>query len=732
MKSFLRPNIALKVQFALQSFFLLLSIAIAVAFYNNELEANHHGEEEAIRSLADGVINGANMLMLNGIIGDAEQRKLFISKMGASEHVLTLRIIRNKLVQKQFGPGLPEEQPSDAMESQTLDDGKALFSRNGNVLHGIVPYTASKDFRGTNCLSCHDVPEGYHNGAAVIDLDISANNEKMSGLLWTSVGLILALQLLFGVAIRLILQRLVTRPLRQATAIANQIAQGDLSSAIDARGSDEAAQLLSAMATMQSNLKTQIERDHLLAAETMRIKVALDNATGSVMIADNTGNIIYANQSVLDMLRNAESDIRKQLPHFAADKVLGSHFDVFHARPEHQRQMVSSLNTTYRTTITVGGRIFNLTANPVIDAQGKRLGTSVEWLDATQEAAIQREVQDMVGAAVNGDFSKRLDLSGKTGFMKTLSQHINELSEITDSGLRDVIRVARALADGDLTQTITKDYAGLFSQTKDAMNTTVNNLQKLVSEVKTSVDSIGTAAKEIALGNTDLSQRTEEQASSLEETSASMEELTATVKQNADNARQANQLASKASSVAEKGGEIMQQVIGTMGDIDDSSRKIVDIISVIDGIAFQTNILALNAAVEAARAGEQGRGFAVVASEVRNLAQRSATAAKEIKQLIDNSVEKTGVGAKLVNDAGDTMEEIVRSVKHVTDIMSEISAASAEQSQGIEQVNQAIMQMDEVTQQNAALVEQATAAATSLEEEAQSLTTSVSVFRLKD
>jgi len=259
-----------------------------------------------------------------------------------------------------------------------------------------------------------------------------------------------------------------------------------------------------------------------------------------------------------------------------------------------------------------------------------------------------------------------------------------------------------------------------------------NSLRGLIGEVKGAVGNISTGAGEISAGNSDLSQRTEEQAASLEETAASMEELTSTVKQNAENARQANQLAKGASDIASKGGAVVSQVVGTMSSINESSRKIVDIISVIDGIAFQTNILALNAAVEAARAGEQGRGFAVVAAEVRNLAQRSAAAAKEIKTLIGDSVDKVEDGTKLVDEAGKTMEEIVTAVKRVTDIMAEISAASAEQSTGIDQINQAITQMDEVTQQNAALVEEAAAASESLEEEAQHLAQSVSVFKLDE
>jgi len=344
---------------------------------------------------------------------------------------------------------------------------------------------------------------------------------------------------------------------------------------------------------------------------------------------------------------------------------------------------------------------------------------------------IVAEIQQIVeAAAVRGDFSVKMNMAGKQGYTKTLSELLNQLSDVTEVGLKDVMRVAQALAQGDLTQTIIKDYPGLFGQTKDGVNATVANLKQLVVQIKESVDAINTASKEIASGNQDLSQRTEEQASSLEETASSMEELTSTVKQNAENAKQANQLAVSSSDVALKGGTVVRASVQTMADISESSKKIADIIGVIDGIAFQTNILALNAAVEAARAGEQGRGFAVVAGEVRNLAQRSANAAKEIKELITDSVAKIENGTSQVNEAGQTMEEIVTSIKRVTDIMAEISAASVEQSSGIEQVNQAVTQMDEVTQQNAALVEEAAAAAESLQEQAESLAQAVGVFKL--
>jgi methyl-accepting chemotaxis protein len=296
--------------------------------------------------------------------------------------------------------------------------------------------------------------------------------------------------------------------------------------------------------------------------------------------------------------------------------------------------------------------------------------------------------------------------------------------------LARAVEVAETVATGDLNADIRVESRDEMGQLMQALKNMNANLAKVVGEVRTGTETIATASGQIAAGNQDLSSRTEEQASSLEQTAASMEELTSTVKQNADNARQANQLAVSASEVAVKGGNVVSQVVDTMGSINASSKKIVDIIGVIDGIAFQTNILALNAAVEAARAGEQGRGFAVVASEVRSLAQRSAAAAKEIKTLIGDSVEKVEEGSKQVAEAGRTMDEIVGSVRRVTDIMGEITAASQEQTSGIEQINQAITQMDQVTQQNAALVEEASAAAQSLQEQAGSLVQAVSIFKL--
>jgi methyl-accepting chemotaxis protein len=347
-------------------------------------------------------------------------------------------------------------------------------------------------------------------------------------------------------------------------------------------------------------------------------------------------------------------------------------------------------------------------------------------------SAINNEIRRLAQAASAGDFAQRGDVDAYQHDFRDMVQSLNGLMETTDDNLGQVSSLLQSIAEGDLTARMEGDFHGVFARMRDDANATVGQLTSIVSRIQGASGAISTASTEIASGNNDLSRRTEQQAANLEETAASMEELTSTVKQNADHARQANQLAIGAASVASQGGQVVGQVVTTMSDIQASSRKIADIISVIDGIAFQTNILALNAAVEAARAGEQGRGFAVVATEVRSLAQRSATAAKEIKSLIEDSTARVSDGSALAEQAGRTMGELVASVQRVTDIMAEISAASQEQAAGIEQVNQTIVQMDETTQQNAALVEEATAAARSMEEQASSLASAIAVFRIDE
>ncbi|WP_448121464.1 Cache 3/Cache 2 fusion domain-containing protein [Xanthomonas arboricola] len=526
-------------------------------------------------------------------------------------------------------------------------------------------------------------------------------------------------------------RKMVTRPLLAVERVLGDVAAGRLDNPIEIDRHDELGRLLLNARAMRDDLRARLQRDQLIASEALRVRTALDDVSTNVMIADADRRIIYVNRPLQRMLKSVQDELRRDLPNFDADALIDASIDQFHRKPEHQARMLDQLTGTHTAQIHVGGRTMRLVVNPVLGAAGERMGFVVEWADRTQEVQVEQEVARIVQAAAAGDLSERVGLEGKQGFLLLLAQQLNALLDNNADGLSRVSALLSALSQGDLTARMDGDLQGVFATIRDDANATADQLAGIVRRIKDSSLAINSAATEIATGNGDLSRRTEQQAAALEETAASMEELTATVKQNADNADQANRLVLDAAGVAAQGGDVVGRVVTTMADIDTSSKKIAEIIGVIDGIAFQTNILALNAAVEAARAGEQGRGFAVVASEVRTLAQRSAGAAKEIKHLIQDSVTRIGNGAALASEAGSTMQQVVSSVQRVTDIMSEITSASREQAAGITQVNQTVTQMDETTQQNAALVEEATAAARAMEDQAAQLVDAVAVFRLE-
>ncbi|MHC1673059.1 methyl-accepting chemotaxis protein [Stenotrophomonas maltophilia] len=481
----------------------------------------------------------------------------------------------------------------------------------------------------------------------------------------------------------------IARPLKQATAVAEGIANGKLDSHIGPQPHDEPGRLLEAMSGMQQQLhaviggQREMARRHDAGELSYRIDASVFPGEYELMVQEtNTlvGSHVQTLHDVLDVVQQyAVGDLSRDIARYPGEK--------------------AAMTTTVDTVKANLGRI-------------------------------NAEIKQLASAAAAGDFSQRGDAQRFDHDFRLMLENLNAMMAVSDDNLGKLSQLLSAIAEGDLTARMHGDYQGVFARMRDDANTTVTQLTQIVGQIQASASSITLAAGEIASGNSDLSRRTEQQAANLEETAASMEELTSTVRQNAEHARQANQLAIGAHGVASQGGEVVGQVVTTMSAIEASSKKIAEIISVIDGIAFQTNILALNAAVEAARAGEQGRGFAVVASEVRTLAQRSAAAAKEIKGLIDDSVGKVNDGSALVHKAGATMGEIVASVQRVTDIMAEISAASQEQSAGIEQVNQTVVQMDETTQQNAALVEEATAAARAMEDQAAQLADAVAIFRL--
>jgi len=536
----------------------------------------------------------------------------------------------------------------------------------------------------------------------------------------------------FGILTTIVLTILtvtqVINPIKRMIQVIYELQEDPLNTTVDYSLNDELGGLQKALKSLQIKVSYDIMEAREEAERSERIKQALDNVSSNVMLADTAYNIIYMNQAVQEMFKKIEPDLKKVLPNFSATDLLDKNIDVFHKDPAHQRKMLDNLMSTYTSTIEVAGLTLTVTANPVVNEEGIRRGTVVEWVDRTEEVAVENEVENIVQAGMQGNLSQRIDLQNKSGFFKQLGSGINNLMDVISDSFSSISYVMKALSEGDLTKNMSGEYSGEFDSIQATINTSMSKLQNMVSDIRGASGQISSAANEISQGNTDLSQRTEEQAASLEETASSMEEITSTVKQNADNSRQANQLAAGARDQAQEGGKVIESTIKAMEEINHSSTKIEDIIGVIDEIAFQTNLLALNAAVEAARAGEQGKGFAVVASEVRSLAQRSAAAAKEIKVLIKDSVERVEEGSRLVDDSGQTLGDIVTSVRKVSDIIAEIAASSNEQSAGIEQINQAITQLDEVTQQNAALVEEAAAASESMDDQSTSLNEMMSFF----
>jgi len=468
---------------------------------------------------------------------------------------------------------------------------------------------------------------------------------------------------------------------------------------------------------LESKERERLEEERRIAAESLRIKQALDNASTGMMIADPDLNIVYLNKALSTTLKGAESAMRRDLPQFNADSLLGTNIDSFHRNPSHQRNLLRNLSGTHKTQIKVGGRTFRLTANPVISTTGERLGSSMEWIDATAEVAVEEEVNSIVQAAICGDLSKRLEVEGKDGFMRQLATGINGLTTTCSQVLEDALRVTERMAQGDLTQTVDREYQGTFARLKEAINDSVLKLSAVIAEVRQAADTISGASEQVSATSQSLSQASNEQAASVEQTSASVEEMSASINQNTDNAKVTDQMATKAAREAGEGGEAVRKTVDAMQQI---ARKI----SIIDDIAYQTNLLALNAAIEAARAGEHGKGFAVVAAEVRKLAERSQVAAQEIGEVASSSVA-------LAEQAGSLLNEMVPSIRKTSDLVQEIAAASTEQASGVGQINTAMTQLSQLTQQNASASEELAATAQDMSSQALQLQNTMNFFTVQ-
>ncbi|QOW20094.1 MCP four helix bundle domain-containing protein [Lysobacter ciconiae] len=581
-----------------------------------------------------------------------------------------------------------------AQEQQLFDDVLGKAERYFDNSRQLVEALAVGDFSPAE--RAGDLRQATADAVGVLldyniqDLDKAvAAQQAAYKLNLTAITVLLLVAVLIAGVFAFFTTRSIVRPLNDVLGVANAVSQGDLEHTIAHADQSEIGQLARAMRGMVVTLRgfadaqSEMARQHDLGAIDHR------------MAADQFPGAYGRMAGDINELVNAHIAVKMRAVAIVGDYARGDLSEDMERLPGQKAQVTAAVDAVKAST-----------------------------------QAVTAEIKMLVDAAVAGDFSRRGDAERFEFVYRDAIEGLNSLMATADQGLNGIGALLLAVAEGDLHQRADESLPGHFGRLASDANLTVEKLSEIVGQIRQGSDAISSAASQIAAGNDDLSRRTEQQAASLEETASSMEELTSTVRQNAENARQANQLALGAAEVAGVGGEVVGRVVTTMTGINESSRKIVEIISVIDGIAFQTNILALNAAVEAARAGEQGRGFAVVASEVRSLAQRSAAAAKEIKTLIDDSVSKVEDGSVLVDQAGKTMNEIVRSVQRVTAIIADISAASQEQSTGIEQVNQVITHMDEGTQQNAALVEEATAAARSLEQQSGQLVQTVAAFRL--
>jgi len=603
--------------------------------------------------------------------------------------------------------------------SRILAGEKVTTDVDRDDSHFMVHMQAIQDFSGKNVGILQ----------TVMDRSIFVNSLERLGWIVVLMG---SVALLIGFGVAFFISRSIARPISQAADIAKSITDGEYDNDIAICRGDETGTLLNSMLIMQSRLGYNLHEVNEEATINLRIKTALENVSSNVTLSDKFNHLIFLNKAGYQMFDMLAENIRKDGKKYEVDDLFGTKLSEFFKNKELTEIFGVKLNAPKKFRITAWDRTFECISSPVFDAEGEYEGRITQWTDITDELVVQQEIADIVVAAKSGDLTQRIDLHGKQDFFKQLGTGINELIDGVDNVFADIASAMRNVADGNLTQPIERDYIGTFGDVRNSVNDTIENLEQIVIELREAADVISTASTEISSGNNNLSARTEQQASSLEETASSMEELTSTVRNNADNAQQANKLAASARQTAEHGGDVVSRAIQAMDAINKSSNKIAEIIGVIDEIAFQTNLLALNASVEAARAGEQGRGFAVVATEVRNLAGRSATAAKEIKELIQDSVGKVKSGAELVNESGTTLSEIVTSVKKVGDIISEIAAASQEQSAGIDQVNQAVTSMDEVTQQNAALAEETSAAAASMSDKARDMHKMMNIFTVNE
>lgn len=542
--------------------------------------------------------------------------------------------------------------------------------------------------------------------------DATVENEavKVGALIQNATQILLGavlISMLFAVFISWNTLRAITRPINQALNAAQKIANNDFSSTFDLQSNNETGKLLSALNQMQTKLQKRIEDDKRQLSDNARILQSLDNASTNLLILDTQNTVLYLNNNMHTLLKEKPSAFKSSLDLQALN---GKSIEQLVTHPKLTSAHINAQTQRTNFDIKLDAFEFTIVLVPILDSAQQRIGNLIEWQDITAEKSMQRELDHIIEQAIAGHLEQRADTRNKQGFFLNLSIGLNQLLELSSSVINDTQRIFTALSKGDLRPRIHTDYQGQFKSLKDDANGSLDKLSQLLDSILSSIASVSNEFGEFSQASSDLNNRTESQAAMLEETTSSMMEMKKHVQHSTKNSKEALGVTIETKKQAQNGELIVKNTIQSMEEITQSSKRIADIISVIDEIAFQTNLLALNAAVEAARAGEQGRGFAVVASEVRQLAQRSASSAKEISELINDSSQKVESGRAFVNQSGEVLKDIFSGVDQINRRMVEINDASDEQANGIEQISQALAHMDQITQENAAMVEESAAA----------------------
>lgn len=555
------------------------------------------------------------------------------------------------------------------------------------------------------------------------DIENQSRVQSLSDSAWSMIYQVLTVGLLAGMTalvLGLLVGRSVTRPLTALTDVAKKMSVSEI---VTVKGTDRSDEI--------GDLARALEVFSLRGMEAARLRSALDECSTMILVSNRRHEIVYLNQALADYLTQFRAEIQLAQQEFSRSALTGEQVGSLHSELHELQQCLKATKQTQRVNLCLGERQLRLAISPIRGEQDDYLGAVFEWIDATEEISIREQIDSVISNAGKGDLSGRILIEDRASAYAPIADGVNKLTIQVESVLTDIGQVLEAMSNGDLGQRMTASYDGQFAKLKDSTNRTLERLAEIVSQIQTTAHEVGHAAAEINNGTDDLSKRTEQAVRNLKETANSTEEMSSSVKQNAESAENANQLADTANQTANTGGVVVEKAVRAMSGIEGSAKKITDIIGVIDEIAFQTNLLALNASVESARAGEAGKGFAVVAQEVRQLAQRSAQAASDIKTLIQHSNSQVNDGVLLVNQAGEALREIVGSIGEVAGIVQEISNASQEQSRGVQEINNSVVSMDEMTQQNSTLVEESSAAARTLTSQAEQLTELMTFFKLQ-